>query len=66
MTAENKGVYMYTPEDLAKGRFKKTKISSESAGRLAVAGFTNPKEHVCCVHIAHSFLRLSDLRSNSL
>lgn len=42
---ENKGVYMYTPENLAKGHFKKTKISSESAGRLAVSGFSNPNEH---------------------
>jgi hypothetical protein len=63
MTAENKGVYMYTLEDLANGRFKKTKISSESAGRLAVTGFTNPNEHVCCTFV---LLRLSDLRSNPL
>ncbi|KAF9457213.1 hypothetical protein BDZ94DRAFT_1176031 [Collybia nuda] len=39
---ENQGVFMYTPLDLEKGRFTKTRITSESAGRIAVAGYTDP------------------------
>ncbi|KAJ7660887.1 hypothetical protein DFH06DRAFT_1400283 [Mycena polygramma] len=35
---ENQGVYVYTAVD--NGAFKKTKITEESAGRLAVAAFT--------------------------
>ncbi|KAJ6503795.1 hypothetical protein C8R45DRAFT_1185748 [Mycena sanguinolenta] len=38
ITAENQGVYVYTPTD--KVAFKKTKVTEESAGRLAVASFT--------------------------
>lgn len=48
-TASNQGVYLYTPIDLAEGRFRKTKITAESAGYLAVAGFTNPNKQVGCV-----------------
>ncbi|KDQ54530.1 hypothetical protein JAAARDRAFT_396980 [Jaapia argillacea MUCL 33604] len=40
---ENQGVYLYTPIDLVAGRFKRTKITDESAGRLAVAGYTEPQ-----------------------
>lgn len=39
---ENQGVYLYTPTDLSNGHFKRLKITDESAGRLAIAGFTNP------------------------
>ncbi|KAL6304158.1 hypothetical protein BKA93DRAFT_785315 [Sparassis latifolia] len=41
--AENQGVYLYTPVDLAQGRFDRIRITAESAGRLAIAGFTDPK-----------------------
>lgn len=33
---------MYTPIDLASGKFRKVKVSHASAGRLATAEFTNP------------------------
>lgn len=39
---ENQGVYLYSPVNLAEGLFKKTKITGESAGRLAIAGFSDP------------------------
>ncbi|KAJ7813859.1 hypothetical protein B0H14DRAFT_3112035 [Mycena olivaceomarginata] len=41
---ENQGVYVYTPTD--KGTFKKTKVTEESAGRLAVASFTEANKEV--------------------
>ncbi|KAJ7581630.1 hypothetical protein C8J56DRAFT_957875 [Mycena floridula] len=37
--AENQGVYVYSPTNLALGRFKKTKITDQSAGQLAVGAF---------------------------
>ncbi|KAF7984115.1 hypothetical protein HWV62_16736 [Athelia sp. TMB] len=39
--AENQGVYVYIPTDLANGKFERIKVSDESAGRLAIAGFTH-------------------------
>ncbi|KIJ62442.1 hypothetical protein HYDPIDRAFT_169112 [Hydnomerulius pinastri MD-312] len=39
---ENQGVYVYTPLNLANNEFRRTKVSDQSAGHLAVAGFTNP------------------------
>lgn len=44
--AENQGVFMYTPVNLAKGLFRKTRITNESAGRVAIAGYTNPRQMV--------------------
>ncbi|KZP26872.1 hypothetical protein FIBSPDRAFT_781712, partial [Athelia psychrophila] len=44
--SENQGVYIYTPTDLAKGKFERIKVSDESAGRLAVAGFTHHNKQV--------------------
>ncbi|KAJ7579945.1 hypothetical protein C8J56DRAFT_833992 [Mycena floridula] len=37
---ENQGVYVYSPTNLALGRFNKTKITDQSAGQLAVGAFT--------------------------
>jgi len=42
---ENQGVYLYTPANISEGKFNKIKITDESAGRLAVAGFTDPNLH---------------------
>ncbi|KAI6025448.1 hypothetical protein EDC04DRAFT_240280 [Pisolithus marmoratus] len=39
---DNQGVYMYSPIDLARGKFRKVKVSHASAARLAISGFTNP------------------------
>ncbi|KAG6867365.1 hypothetical protein C0993_003837 [Termitomyces sp. T159_Od127] len=39
-TLENQGVYIYTPVDLTTGEFKRTKITDQSAGRIAVANFS--------------------------
>ncbi|KAJ6600286.1 hypothetical protein DFH09DRAFT_1127960 [Mycena vulgaris] len=45
---ENQGVYVYTPTD--KGAFKKTKVTEESAGRLAMASFTEAsKEEIASI-----------------
>ncbi|KAJ7577587.1 hypothetical protein C8J56DRAFT_798543 [Mycena floridula] len=38
---ENQGVYVYSPIDLAKGRFTKSKITDRSAARLAVDTFVD-------------------------
>ncbi|KAH7924398.1 hypothetical protein BV22DRAFT_1013346 [Leucogyrophana mollusca] len=40
--ALNQGVYLYKPVDLKQVLFEKLKITGESAGRLAVAGYTTP------------------------
>ncbi|KAK7055209.1 hypothetical protein R3P38DRAFT_2760456 [Favolaschia claudopus] len=43
----NQGVYLYTPEERdgkLTGNFKETKITNESAARLAVANFSHPSE----------------------
>ncbi|KAF7982633.1 hypothetical protein HWV62_27061 [Athelia sp. TMB] len=40
---ENQGVYIYSPIDIANGKFKRTRITNESAAHLAIAGFTDPK-----------------------
>jgi len=40
---ENQGVYTYTPNELSKGDFKRIKVTDQSAGRLAVAGFSDSK-----------------------
>lgn len=39
-------MYLYSPVNLAEGLFKKTKITGESAGRLAIAGFSDPSRQV--------------------
>ncbi|KAJ7175097.1 hypothetical protein C8R43DRAFT_1057751 [Mycena crocata] len=50
LSPENQGVYVYTPTDLLKGVFKKSKISGESAATLAVAPFSDPsKEEVASI-----------------
>lgn len=49
---ENQGIYVYTPVNLSRGSFKKAKVSQESAGRLAIAGFTNPN-HIDIASISY-------------
>ncbi|KAI0031185.1 hypothetical protein K488DRAFT_79220 [Vararia minispora EC-137] len=39
-TASKQGVYLYSPADLANGKFTKIRITGESAGRLAVASYS--------------------------
>lgn len=41
--ARNQGVHLYTPGDLSRGEFKHTKATNESAARVAIAGFSDPK-----------------------
>ncbi|PVF95724.1 hypothetical protein CPB86DRAFT_787734 [Serendipita vermifera] len=41
-TPENQGVYVFKPIDLVNGEFLISKITDESAGRIALAAFTEP------------------------
>ncbi|KAH9885080.1 hypothetical protein C8Q73DRAFT_718341 [Cubamyces lactineus] len=46
---ENEGIYIYRPINLETGRFSRMKVSNRSAGRLAIAAFTNTKLDIASI-----------------
>ncbi|KAL0570157.1 hypothetical protein V5O48_011812 [Marasmius crinis-equi] len=47
--AENQGVYVYRPVDLQAGKFARSKVTNRSAGRLAIAAFSNERLDIASI-----------------